>query len=421
MTIILFLALPLGLSVGYKQFLGGTSTASLKSLSGLYGVSFPSIGDWTPMNDPIYLQVSSNAAFYTASADDTPIPNGSDHYPIAYGYNVLLLSEDSAAVLDLPTNEYLNTMRSKFKEGETWEMSASVNAFVATRNTSAMKAASSNDLYWQLALNTSSLGLVSYWLSQDANTYIGMLPIVGQPFCWIGVYKGGPTTEDMYSKSLDDPNAYGFSKSAELFSLYRQRCKASWQISASGMRLTSGSCDDGAHVAISQQAVEGPANGIFTVTAGPNLPHIFWPYVVERPDSSWLMPTYAVTTATSYWAHAVYMIAENNIPGYNYTCVDERTLSTRQTLDAVPTLFLCLLVQPVLTIVAFSIKSFLSLPLSDDFGVIAMLAGIKRPNLDMLGGAGFSGQLARPLRLEISLTEPQAKKPGWYTCCCCDV
>lgn len=187
------------------------------------------------------------------------------------------------------------------------------------------------------------------------------------------------------------------------------------------MRLTSGSCDDGAHVAISQQAVEGPANGIFTVTAGPNLPHIFWPYVVERPDSSWLMPTYAVTTATSYWAHAVYMIAENNIPGYNYTCVDERTLSTRQTLDAVPTLFLCLLVQPVLTIVAFSIKSFLSLPLSDDFGVIAMLAGIKRPNLDMLGGAGFSGQLARPLRLEISLTEPQAKKPGWYTCCCCDV
>lgn len=125
MTIILFLALPLGLSVGYKQFLGGTSTASLKSLSGLYGVSFPSIGDWTPMNDPIYLQVSSNAAFYTASADDTPIPNGSDHYPIAYGYNVLLLSEDSAAVLDLPTNEYLNTMRSKFKEGETWEMSAS--------------------------------------------------------------------------------------------------------------------------------------------------------------------------------------------------------------------------------------------------------------------------------------------------------
>lgn len=103
-----------------------------------------------------------------------------------------------------------------------------VNAFVATRNTSAMKAASSNDLYWQLALNTSSLGLVSYWLSQDANTYIGMLPIVGQPFCWIGVYKGGPTTEDMYSKSLDDPNAYGFSKSAELFSLYRQRCKASW-------------------------------------------------------------------------------------------------------------------------------------------------------------------------------------------------
>jgi len=411
-TMILFLALPLALSVGYKQFLGGSSTASLNALSGLYGVSFPSIGDWTPMNDPIYLQVSSNAAFYTASANDTPILNGSSHYPIAYGYNVLLLSEDSAALLDLPTNEYLKTMRSKFNDGETWQLSASVNAYVAARNNSAAEAVRSDDAYWESALNSSSLGLVSYWLSQDANTYIGMLPIVGQAFCWMAVYRGGPTSDDMYSKSLNDANVYGFRKSAELFSLGRQRCQATWQISASGMRLTSGICDDRSQVDISQEAVEDPKNGLFVVTAGPNLPHIFWPFVVQRAHSPWLMPTYAVTTATSYWARGVYMIDENNIPGYNYTGIDEQILSTRQTLDAVPMLFLCLAIQPVLTVVAFLIKSMLSLPLSGEFGMIAVLAGIKRSNLDILGGAAFSGQLKRPLRLEISLTERQNKELG---------
>ena len=411
-TILFFLALPLGLSVGYKQFLGGTSTATLNPLSGMYGVSFPTIGDWTPMNDPIYLQVSSNAAFYTASANDTPILNEFGHYPIAYGYNVLLLSEDSAALLDLPTNQYLRTIRSKFNNGETWQLSALVNAYVAARNYSAAEAVRSDDAYWGSALNSSSLGLVSYWLSQDANTYIGMLPIVGQPFCWIGVFKGGPTSDNMYSKSLNDANVYGFRKSAELFSLRRQRCQATWHISASGMRLTSGTCDNMSEANISQEAVEGPENGPFAVTASPNLPHIFWPFVVQRPNSPWLMPIYAVTTATSYWARGVYMIDENNIPGYNYTGIDEQILSTRQTLDALPMLFVCLALQPVLTVVAFLIKSMLSLPLSDEFGVIAVLAGIKRSNLDVLGGAGFSGELKRPLRLEISLAERQNKELG---------
>lgn len=44
--------------------------------------------------------------------------------------------------------------------------------------------------------------------------------------------------------------------------------------------------------------------------------------------------------------------------------------------------------------------------------MIAVLAGIKRSNLDILGGAGFSGRLKRPLRFEISLTERQNKELG---------
>ncbi|KAJ9612129.1 hypothetical protein H2200_003726 [Cladophialophora chaetospira] len=410
---ILFLAIPLALSVGYKQFLGGTTTAGLKPLSGLYGVSYPIIGDWTPINDPIYLQISSNAAYHTGSANDTPILNGSNHYPLAYGYNVLLLSNDSAALLDLPTNEYLQTIRSKFKDGETWQISASVNAYVATRNASAAEHLRTDDTYWESALNASSKGLVSYWLARDANTYIGMLPTVNEPFCWMGVYQGGLTTDDMYSKSLSDLNVYGFRTTAELFSLRRQRCQATWQVSASGMRLLSGICDNSpqAQDDISQEAVTGTAAGVWSVAPAPSLPHIFWRFV-DSPNSPWLMPTYAVTTATAYWARGVYMIDANNIPGYNYTGGDERILSSRRTLDAVPGLFLCLVVLPVITIAAFLTKAAIAVPLGGGFGLIAVLAGIKRSTLDVLGGAGFSGELKRPVRLDVSVGEKRVQEVG---------
>ena len=124
------------------------------------------------------------------------------------------------------------------------------------------------------------------------------------------------------------------------------------------------------------------------------------------------MPTYAVTTANSYWARGVYIIDKNDFFGYNYTSADEKIVSARQTLDAVPLLFLCLALQPVLTVAAWLIKLAWSLPIGDGFGMIAVLAGVNRSNLDILGGAGFSGQLMRPLRLEISLDERQNQELG---------
>lgn len=48
---ILFRALPLALSVRYKQFPDGQSSTEL------YGVLAPTVGNWRPTNDPIYLPV----------------------------------------------------------------------------------------------------------------------------------------------------------------------------------------------------------------------------------------------------------------------------------------------------------------------------------------------------------------------------
>lgn len=411
-AIVLFLTLPLALSVGYKQFLGGIGTAeidavTIKALDGHYGVAFPKIGDWKPINDPIYLQMASNAAFNTASAEDNVAPNVTEQRPIPYGFNVLLLSNDSAAILDLPTNNYLSKMRAQYKDGESWQVSTTVDAYVVTRNETMAAQFRQNDSYWQETLNDSALGLVSYWLAQDVQTKIGMLPVVNQSFCWIAVYKGGPSTDSMYSKSLNDTDAAYFRTTAELFGLRRQQCQATWEINASSMRLLSGLCERGSavHVSANQESVQGPSSGPFAVSGSPSLPHIFWKFVVRRPDSPWLMPTYAVTVATSYWARALYMIEMNGYQGYEYGVRNQQILSTRQTLDAAPMLFLCLTVQPLLTILAFVTKSVLSLPISGNFGLVSVLAGVKKSSLQMLGGAAFSGNLTRPIKMQISFAE----------------
>jgi hypothetical protein len=403
-VLVIFMALPLALSIGYKQFFGGTSSATLKPLSGLYGISFPIISEWTPINDHSYLLTSATAAFHTASANDTSTLEGSGQFPMAYGYNVLLLAEGSAALLDLPTNEYLGSIRSKLKNGETWKLSASVDAYVATLDELAAEAVRTNDTAWEVALNASQHGLASYFLNQDVKTWVGMLPNVSQPACWIGMFEGGPVEDDTYSQSLDDFNTYGFQQSAKLFDLSRQRCHASWNVSASGLRLIEGFCDGRSQLATSQEPVSNPARGVWAVEGSSSLNNIFVSFVKTRPNSTWLMPTYAVTTATYYWARGVYVIPSNNIAGFTYTSIDEQIVSTRKTLDAVPMLFICLAIQPVLTILAFVVKSTTSLPISGNFGLIAVLAGVKSFTLDTLTGAGYSGELTRPLKLEISLT-----------------
>jgi hypothetical protein len=413
LAMVTLLALPLALSVGYKQFLGGTSTIELKPMSGSYGLSYPIVGDWTPLNDPIYLEVSSNAAYHTESAKDTPILNGSNQYPIPYGYNILLLSDSSAAILDLPTNTYLDTMRAEFEAEETWRVSAPVTAYVATRNSASADSLRINDTYWQTALNASERGLTSYWLARDANTYIGMLPVASEASCWMAVYKGGPISQSMYSKSISEANVIGFRQTAELFRLHRLLCYATWQISATGMRLLSGQCDERSEGKVSQAGLVDPIQrNLLTPSPSSSLPHVFWSFVDQRPNSPWLMPTYAVSIVTSYWARALYMVEENQIPGYSYNGTNEQIYSTRQTLDAVSGLFICLIIQPVLTVVAFLLKAWVFLPIGSGFGLIAVLAGIARSTLGILAGAGFSGVLQKPVKLEIWVAGSPEKEHG---------
>jgi hypothetical protein len=74
-----------------------------------------------------FIQQSTNATDYLA---DIPLPR----FPKAYGYNILLLSANSAAVLDMPSADFIADVRSRLLPGESWTLSASVLAAVTRQN-----------------------------------------------------------------------------------------------------------------------------------------------------------------------------------------------------------------------------------------------------------------------------------------------
>jgi hypothetical protein len=109
LTILVFLFLHLGLSIGYKRFTGGTSGAVItNTFSGRYGLAAPPLGDYNAMNNSIYFSISANVDFLTASSNDSMPPPS---IPTAYGYNTLLLDNTSAAFLDIPLPDYTSSIQ----------------------------------------------------------------------------------------------------------------------------------------------------------------------------------------------------------------------------------------------------------------------------------------------------------------------
>ena len=85
-------------SVAYKEFIQGSHTYTLEHTGGYYGLAAP--GQLTNVAGTVgvALLVNSTLPFIEASANDS-IPLDLSSLPQAYGFNLLLLSENSTAFL----------------------------------------------------------------------------------------------------------------------------------------------------------------------------------------------------------------------------------------------------------------------------------------------------------------------------------
>lgn len=85
-----------------------------------------------------------------------------------------------------------------------------------------------------------------------------------------------------------------------------------------------------------------------------------------------------------------------------YYNVEDHVVSSRPTMNASPLLYLVLVVQPILTTIIFvAIILMYRTPIDDGFGLVALLAGVRRETLHLLNGASVSGKLRERVILDI--------------------
>ena len=416
---IFFIALPIGLSIGYKQFLGGVSSPIEivdRRFKHEFGLSFPSLGDYAPMNNSIYLMMNAAAQFMAASSNDSiPFPSSSYSFPAPYGFNLLLLSRESVAALDIPMQEQVQLSQQNMKRNETWTVNATVNAFVGIYNQS-IEVLRNDDNFWNKTLNNNQNAgtLHSFSLFDKENEFSALttLPENGEGADYLlGPYpvSGGQGPDITDVSSIDDERFTSFRRGALMFNIRRQECKGQWKIDRNTVKLISGDCGTSPKY-VDSRALRDVQLRPYWLDTLPVLVHSIGAFANSRNQSNWRIPSFAVGAVTAFWARAAFMreYARQVFPDLVYRPQDEYIVSTVETLKPHQWLYVIVTVQPALTLAAFIICAcFHKIPIGKGFGLISILAGVDRDgvdrdDVDLLRGAAFSGNLTDPVILNIS-------------------
>ncbi|KAG7294636.1 hypothetical protein NEMBOFW57_004713 [Staphylotrichum longicolle] len=413
--LISFIALPLALSVAYKQFLGGTAESSLTPSSPRsYALDFPRIGSWTPtILNSIYLLLTAFTPFWAAAEQGKAAYPVASEFPLAYGYNTLLLDDDAAAVLDVPTPAYIAALQSKLSTGEVLNISADVDAYVARRDT-LTASLPTNDTLWSQFMAESVAqnlgGLSTIELYQGKGARLAVLPGGNNDQMLIGLYYDSDYYGDMhFHTNATDPEALRFRQRAQLYSVRRARCHGAWRLNATGIFLDGGFCNS--TVVVDQGVLHKKYMGPFSYDILPPLLHTFNRLVINnKTESPWLRPTYALSVATIYWSRGLYMSQSGDDHFSPYAPIGEAVTSTRSTLRAGTLLYLVFAIHPALTVLGFAVICWLrKVPVGPGFSFVSIMAGMEPENLALLRGAGFSGELRSPVRLGITAEDLKEK------------
>ncbi|MCJ1376513.1 hypothetical protein MMC20_007756 [Loxospora ochrophaea] len=426
MALGLMLALPLGLSAAYKNFSGSESTKMVDAMSytgneSYYGMFGPpglqSLGEKTGISLFFNATLPFAVASPSINGSDPPLPT----CPQAYGFNVLLLNNESTAMLDIPQPSYISAVQSLLAGGESWNITAQVIATVATFNNSRAEneaeylsylksfcqagQESSGAYTHQSLMNDWSVVLLDHASPGDQSLqYIGLLP--------------DPGIEDT-------PTCSNFSGYAQVYDMNRQLCNGTWSITRGGIELVEGSCTGVALPSDKQLVIT--SNTLFLgVWYMMSLAEFLGPFATTRNQSTWEGPYMATGMAAMLWSRitALDSVADHDNPhvasgifaGVTYEDtgliypVNDTVVYIRPTLRKSSLLYAILMLQPLLIFVILGLKlTFHSIPLDKGFGLISILSGIERGSLDTLAGAALSGELQKAVRLVMRPVQDEEK------------
>ena len=421
-VLLVLLLLPLGLSAAYKKFSGGQSTISIRSpFSGHYGLAPPPLGSDTIQNNTMYYMINATTPFWTASLANNvtdvslPLPR----LPKPYGFNTLLIDNSSTALLDVPEPEYVSSIQQNLTLHQSWTLSATVHATVARCDLTGDNQ-KNNDTFWALAFNGSDHGnadgqpglkSVKLWDNYDLGVIFSTEVEDSVPnrrqYCLFGFYNGSVGSLSAYKETDTEADIFR-NASLTRVDIQREICSGTWNITKTDFQLISGSCTN----------TLTPARNLeksfpYYVDVLPLLANLGVSFAPDRPlaTSPWRVPWIVTSMASAYWSRATVWI-RTNMTDYesqadiHYPAKDEKIFSTNPTLEANWLLFLILCLQPFLTIFMFICSmSFYDTPIDKGFGLQAILAGSDRTSLDTLEGASLSGELKKPVSLNMTVIE----------------
>ena len=417
--------LPLGLSVAYKTFTGGYSALTVNAAdyignTSYYGMFAPpglqSLGEQTGVTLFSNATLPFMVAASPTNGTEPPVPLDTQ----VYGFNILLLDNETTAVLDIPQPDYISTVQRLLAAGESWRLTARIAGTVAkfndsetidsdTKNSTFMRrcdeAVASSGAYTALQmLTTNCLALLSSQSPDQSFQYIGF----------------PPTPHDNTFPGY--PSCSNFSHYAQLYDITRRPCTGSWIITRGGLQLVSGGCDETTLPLEKQLIITNVTMTFFGYFYMSSLVEFLGPFgTPTRNGSDWEHSFMATGVAAMLWSRITVMYGAANLAethdaptwtSSNHTNltladvglmypVNDMVEYTRPTMRKSGSLYFIFAIQPLLVFVSLALIVCIlnSTPLDKDFGLISILSGIDRGSLDVLNGASLSGQLATKVKL----------------------
>ena len=396
-SILLFVfCLPLGLSVAYKQFLGGSTSLNVPSSDATFG--FTAAPGYQLIGNGQSLLVVTYLPFWTQQALNR-----------TYGFNLFVPDNKTAAVLDAPLPGVLKSLQEKLNDNEYMLVTAAVKATV-TQSIDLSASERNDPNYWEAKQNS----FPSTSQSENSFEYVNQSMWIGSGFSGVPKGPNGTNYTETFISVFNLTLKQNFSSEAERFISTRRTCMGTWNVTNTNITLTQ--VENLQSIDRLQDMDQSIINNISI-----NINDMYLSFLGEYDSvtrGNWYQPlaatgqylpavnTRPALLASMLWARitsahgperpqAALDSASYGIDGDSIT-----TVKYVQTLHRSWWLIFIMGIQPVLTILAVLGKAVLyTTPISDNFGIISLLAGATGSLSKSLQGAALSGKSKGDVRI----------------------
>ncbi|KAF2234812.1 hypothetical protein EV356DRAFT_501404 [Viridothelium virens] len=382
------------LSALYKPFFLTYSSERISSIEGHFGVNPPP--ELLNLNgNGIALAVNRMTPFWQTRS------NRSTSTPKTYGQNTLVINENMTVMLDTPSLDTFQGLRAKLSPNEDKNQSISLSADVNATVSNNVEMTDTERSDFGKIFDNVGVDCVSsafHWC-----TGLGKGWYAGMVLGGVNPSKFPPANLSVNYIGIWNQQKKTFSQVAQKFLITRQYARGTWHIDNSTFSLTDATLiDAGPHPASQAPLTTGPLGLDLFGQLLEEYNYKWYDFELERSPTTFM--------ASIVWARLATLRIEDrseNLPYFKDVHYDKLaneasyTLNLQgQTVSRSPWLVLIFLVHPILTVSATLLKAWLhKVPVSDQFGLVSLLSSLPHESSTILDGAGYSGTLARKVRI----------------------